>query len=115
MLTHSGLTRTRSSIVHFRGNARIGSDPRVLPAGRYAIHTREEVHQGSFDPVYVATSIDLMVESPGSCSTRVLRPADLHAAMERDARGLDDRGENLDRGRAGKVVAGRPLSIGSPR
>ncbi len=115
MLTHSGLTRTRSSTVHFRGNARTGSDPRVLPAGRYAIHTREEVHQGSFDPVYVATSIDLMVESPGSCSTRVLRPADLHAAMERDARGLDDRGENLDRGRVGMVVARCPLSTGGPR
>ncbi len=115
MLTHSGLARTRSSTVHFRGDVRIGSDPRILPAGRYAIHTREEMHQGSFDPVYVATSIDLMVESLGGCSTRVLRPADLHAALERDARGLDDLNENPDRGRAGKVVARRPLSTGGLR
>ena len=74
-----------------------------------------EVHQGSFDPVYVANSIDLMVEFRGGSSTRVLRPADLHAALERDARSLDDLSENPDRGLAGKAVAVCPISTGGPR
>ena len=90
MLEHSGRTRTSTSTVHFRNAFRIGRDARVLPAGSYTIHTLEEVHQGAFDPVYVAASIDLVVETNGGSTTRVIRPADLRVALDRDAIGLDD-------------------------
>jgi len=97
---HSGLTRTTASTVRFHHAFRIGRDARELPAGSYAIHTLEEVHQGAFDPVLVATSIDLMVETRGGSTSRVVRPADLRAALARDAWALEDMSENPDRGRS---------------
>jgi len=97
---HSGGTRTTASTVRFDHPFRIGRDARELPAGSYAIHTLEEVHQGAFDPVLVAISIDLVVETRGGSTSRVVRPADLRAALVRDACALEDMSENPDRGRS---------------
>ena len=105
MLEHAGRTRTTTSTVHFRNAFRIGRDARELPAGSYTIHVLEEVHEGTFDPVYVTTSIDLVVETRGGSTSRIVTPADLRTALERDAIGLDDASEHPDRGRSNRVAA----------
>lgn len=81
----------------------LGRDPRELPAGVYAIHTVEDIYQGTFEQVSVVRSIDIVVEGVGGSSTRIVQPADFRAAQQRDdahARQLDGLNENPDRGRA---------------
>ena len=105
MLDHAGATRTTASTIRFHHSFRIGRDPRELPAGTYTIHTVEEMYQGGFDPVFVATSVDLVVEARGGSTSRVIRPADLRAALDRDGFGQDELSENPDRGRADGFTA----------
>jgi len=77
-------SRTTASWVRFAHPFRIGRDPRELPPGDYAIHTVEDVYQGAFEPMSVVRSIDLIVEGVGGSTTRVVLPADLRAAQQRD-------------------------------
>jgi len=89
--------------VRFAHPFHLGRDPRELPAGIYAIHTVEDVYQGTFEQVSVVRSIDFVVEGVGGSSTRIVQPADLRAAQQRDdarAHQLDGLNENPDRGRA---------------
>jgi len=103
-------SRTAASWVRFAHPFRLGCDPRELPAGTYAVHTVEDVYQGAFEQVSVVRSLDFVVEGPGGSSTRIVQPADLRAAQQRDdarARQLDGLSENPDRGRAAGVEQGR--------
>lgn len=95
-------SRTTSTAVTFTHPFRIGNDPRELPAGVYMLHTQEDISRGAFEPVYVATSVDLVVEESWGTSTRIVRPSDLEAALARDLAQLhlvDGMSENPDRGK----------------
>lgn len=96
-------TRTTSSAVIFTHSFRLGADQRELPPGVYMIHTHEDVFCGAFDPAYVATSVDFVIEAPGGTSTRIVRPAEIEAALARDlatSRLLESLSENPDSGQA---------------
>jgi hypothetical protein len=88
----------------------LGHDPRELPAGTYAVHKVEDVYQGASGQVSVVRNIDFVVEGLGGSSTRMIVPADLRAALQRDqAYGLemDVLGENPDCGRAAEAEQSR--------
>lgn len=98
-MRHSG-TRTTSSTVSFAYPFRVGRDDRELPPGTYPIHTIEERYEGAFEPLFVQICVELVVEDHAGSSTRILRPADLRAAMARDAASVfpEEASENPDRG-----------------
>lgn len=77
-------TRVISASVTFAHVFRLGADARELPPGTYRIDTHEDVFCGAFAPVYVATSVDLIVEDHGGFTTRTVQPSDLVAAIGRD-------------------------------
>lgn len=84
MLAPSG-SRTTSSAVTFVHPFVLGRDSRVLPAGVYTLHTREDAYAGPLHTAYVAVSVELEVhEAAGRIATRVIKPADLDAALARD-------------------------------
>lgn len=97
-MENTGETRVTTSTIEFRSPFRIGRDPRELPAGSYTVHTTEDIYQGAFDRVGVAVSVDFMVEITGGSTCRIVKPADLRAALERDAQQPDEASENPDRG-----------------
>lgn len=77
--------RTTASTVSFEFPFRLGKDTREMSAGTYSIFTHEDTYGGSFDPVYVAVEVELIVETDGVRTSRLVRPADLKIALERDA------------------------------
>ena len=78
-------SRTTSSAVTFVHPFVLGRDARVLPAGTYMLHTREDAYVGPLHTAYVAVSVDFEVrEAAGRVATRVVKPADLEAALARD-------------------------------
>ena len=78
-------SRVVSSAVSFVHPFTLGHDARELPAGSYMAHTLEEAHAGLSHTAYVAVSVNLVVaEAPGRTASRVVRPADLDAALSRD-------------------------------
>lgn len=96
-------SRTTTSTVRFNHAFTVGRDIRELSAGVYAIHTHEEMYEGAFQPLFVQTGVDLVVDRPGGTSTRLLRPADLREALACDAARfslLTEPSENTDRGKA---------------
>lgn len=96
-------TRTTASWVRFAHPFRLGHDPRVLPAGRYAVHMVEDVYQGVVSDVFVVQSVDLIVETVSGTTMRIVRPAELREAQQRDsAESLrcEALSENPDLGRA---------------
>lgn len=97
-MEHTAETRVTTSTVAFRSSFKVGRDPRELPAGSYTIHTTEDIYQGAFDRVGVAVSVDLVVEITGGSTCRIVKPADLRAALERDAQHPEEASENPDRG-----------------
>lgn len=76
--------RTTATSVSFRHPFRLGSDVRELPPGSYAIHVHEDVYQGGGAPMFIAVSIDFIVETNGTTTTRIVKPEDLRAALARD-------------------------------
>jgi len=78
-------SRTTASSVAFEFPFHLGKDARELPAGTYSIFTHEDSYQGSFDPAYVAVEVELVVETNGVRTSRLVRPVDLKIALERDA------------------------------
>ncbi|PAX06435.1 hypothetical protein [Sphingomonas lenta] len=103
MRQHPNGTRTTASAVLFARPFRLGRDVRELPAGSYTIHTHEEMFEGAFDPVFVATSIELIVETCGGRASRIIAKSDLDAALARDAaraKLVDEPSETPDRGRS---------------
>lgn len=101
--------RTTTSTVRFDHAFTVGRDTSELPAGVYAIHTHEEIYEGSIQPVFVQMGVDLVVDRPGGSSTRLLRPADLRAALARDAARfslLTEPSENPDRRKAEERMSG---------
>ena len=82
-------SRSTASSVSFAHSFRLGADSRELPAGTYAIHTHEDRYESSFDPAYVVVEVELIVETLGRRSSRLVRPIDLEAAMARDAALVD--------------------------
>jgi hypothetical protein len=85
MIGSSAGSRTTASAVTFAFPFRLGEDPRELPPGIYSIFTHEDTYLGSFDPVYVAVEVELVVETGGGRTSRLVRPIDLQLALERDA------------------------------
>lgn len=83
-VTKSGSRATFSSVT-FEFPFVVGKDTRELAAGTYSISTYEDTYQGGFEPVYVAVEVELVVVNGGERTSRLLRPADLRAALERDA------------------------------
>lgn len=77
-------TRVTSATVTFVHAFQLGRDTRELPPGTYRIDTHEEMFCGAFDPVFVATSVDLVVEHRGGTTTRTVQPFDLSAAIALD-------------------------------
>ena len=104
-LERSG-TRTTTSSVLFTHAFRLGQDHDVLPAGTYVVHTHEDVYQGQFEPLYVASSIELLVHGPGRTTSHLASPADLAAALKiEDARAslLAGMSENPDRNQSASI------------
>ena len=84
MLEPSG-SRTTSSAVTFVHPFVLGRDGRVLPAGTYMLHTQEDAYAGPLHAAYVAAGIDFEVHrAAGRTATRLVKPADLEAALARD-------------------------------
>lgn len=82
--------RTTASSVRFHHPFRLGRDVRELPPGTYVIHVHEDVFQGAGAPIFMAVSIDFVVESNGTTTTRIVKPSDLRAALDKDvARSAD--------------------------
>lgn len=77
-------TRVTSASVTFAHAFQLGRDTRELPPGTYRIDTHEDMFCGAFDPVFVATSVDLVVEHRGGTTTRTMQPSDLSVAIALD-------------------------------
>lgn len=76
--------RTTASSVRFHHPFRLGRNVRELPPGTYDIHVHEDVYQGVGAPMFMAKSIDFVVESNGTTTTRIVKPSDLRAALDKD-------------------------------
>ena len=74
-------TRVTSASVTSAHAFQLGRDTRELPPDTYRIDTHEDMFCGAFDPVFVATSVDLVVEHRGGTTTRTVQPFDLSAAI----------------------------------
>jgi hypothetical protein len=72
--------RTTASSVRFHHPFRLGRDGRELPPGTYVIHIHEDAYQGGGAPMFMAKSIDFVVETNGTTTTRIVKPSDLRAA-----------------------------------
>lgn len=84
MISAEAGSRTTASSIVFEFPFRLGKDARELPAGTYSIFTHEDTYQGSFEPVYVAVEVELIVATNGVRTSRLVRPVDLKIALERD-------------------------------
>jgi hypothetical protein len=93
------MTRTREKSVSFRNSFLLKGVDRPLPAGDYRVTTDEELIEGLSFPVYrrVATMIFVPAQAQrGTVEMVTIDPADLHAALQRDAAA------------AGKITTGPP-------
>ncbi|WP_210359164.1 hypothetical protein [Sphingomonas beigongshangi] len=77
-------TRVTSASITFAHAFKLGGDTRELPPGTYRIDTHEDMLCGAFDPVFVTTSVDLVVEHSGGITTRTVPPSDLLVAIAMD-------------------------------
>jgi len=101
-------TRATASWVRFAHPFSLGHDPRELPAGRYAVHTVEDVYRGVVNDVFVVRSVDLIVDTVEGSTTRIVRPVDLREAQQRDAAEslrCEAFSENPDRGCATALLS----------
>ena len=57
----------------------------VQPAGTYDVESDEEAVEGNERTVYVRVATLIHIESPGCTRTVTIDPANLDAALERDA------------------------------
>ena len=85
MLQRSPNTRTTESSVTFSRPFRLGRDARELPAGTYRLYTHEDLYEGAFEPVYVASSIELIVRASSGATSRIVLPSEFAAALALDA------------------------------
>lgn len=95
-------TRVTSASITFAHAFQLGRNMRELPPGTYRIDTHEDMFCGAFDPVFVATSVDLVVEHRGGTTTRSVQPSDLSVAIALDQTrsdllaGVDESSPTLD-------------------
>lgn len=84
---HHEVTGSRSvkSEVEFKHPFKLGRDSREFAPGTYTLHTHEDVHQGRFDPIFVAVSVELVVSVEGSTFSRFAKPEELRLALAMDA------------------------------
>lgn len=78
--------RTRKSTITFQRPFSLNSDVGELPAGSYDIEIDEEEILAADRTGYRRTAAYFYVNSPGSTRMLVIDPAQLDAALERDAR-----------------------------
>ena len=93
-------SRSVASEVVFKHPFTFGRDARELPAGVYAVHTHQDVHQGAFNPVYVSISVELVVADGGRAVSRFADPAEMRLALAKDENRTlleDGANENPDR------------------
>ena len=86
--------RTREKTVTFGRPFVLTGVDRPLPAGQYRVTTDEELLEGVSFPVYrrVATTIFVPAQAQrGAMEMVTIDPADLKAALDRDAAALDAR------------------------
>lgn len=81
--------RTRRSTVTFQCPFVLNSDVGELPAGSYDVEIDEEEILAADRTGYRRIAAYFYVNSPGSTRMLVIDPAQLDAALERDARALD--------------------------
>jgi hypothetical protein len=81
--------RTRKSTITFQHPFILNSDFGELPAGSYDIEIDEEELVAADLAGYRRTAAYFYVNSPGSTRMLVINPAQLDAALERDARTRD--------------------------
>lgn len=81
--------RTTKSSVTFQGSFILNRDVGALPAGSYDIEIDEEEISAVDRTAYRRTAVYFFVESQRSTRTLVITPADLDAAIRRDAENQD--------------------------
>ena len=81
--------RTRNSTITFQWPFILNSDAGELPAGSYEIEIDEEEIIAADRSGYCRTAVHLYVNSPGSMRMLAIEPAQLDAALERDAQARD--------------------------
>jgi hypothetical protein len=81
--------RTRKSTVTFHSPFVLNGESGELPAGSYDIEIDEEEIIAADRIGYRRTAAYFYVNSPGSSRMLVVDPAQLDAALERDARAMD--------------------------
>lgn len=74
-------SRSIESLVRFDYPSCLRRDLPELRAGTYTIITHEDVYLGAFDPVYVTTSVEVIVKEEGITSSYLVQPLDLAAAL----------------------------------
>ena len=77
--------RTTKSKVTFHAPFTLNEDAGELPAGTYDVEVDEVEIQITDRTAYRRTAVCLYVEGQGSTRTLVIHPADLEAALSRDA------------------------------
>ncbi|WP_037503146.1 hypothetical protein [Sphingomonas jaspsi] len=77
--------RTTKSTITFRSPFSLNSDVGELPAGTYDVEIDEEEILAVSHTGYRRTAAYIYVNSPGSTRMLVFDPAQLDAALERDA------------------------------
>jgi hypothetical protein len=83
------LTRTRDKTWTFSKPFMLKGVDRMLPAGEYRVATDEELIEGLSFPVYRRVATMIFVPGPNGTSLEMVNidPAELQAALERDAAG----------------------------
>ena len=86
------LTRSRERTCTFEKSFSLIGVDRPLPPGSYRVVTDEELIEGLSFPVYrrVATVIFVRAQSGTSVEMLSIDPADLRAALDRDAAGAGE-------------------------
>jgi hypothetical protein len=81
------LPRTRSKTVTFHHPYWLKGVGRALPRGDYRVVTDEELNEGLSFPAYHRVSTVIFVPAPSGSAIEMvtIEPADLAAALERDA------------------------------
>ncbi|MBN8813877.1 MAG: hypothetical protein J0J06_00350 [Sphingomonas sp.] len=78
-------SRSIKTEVEFKYPFKLGRDSREFSPGIYTLHTHEDVHQGRFDPIYVAVSVELVVSVDGKTFSRFAKPEEIRLALAIDA------------------------------
>jgi hypothetical protein len=77
--------RTTRAIVSFASPFRLKGFAAPAPAGDYEVETDEEAIEGNGRTVYVRVATLMFITSGGTTRTVTIDPADLDAALKRDA------------------------------